>query len=134
MPRVAIIGSGLIGRAWAMVFARAGWNVAMYDAVGGVADKALSLVAEGLDELFAVAAQHPYLDRAGEAHVVLSLERHLHHADITIMSGAWLLRGREKSEDMYASIDQVIDKLERQIRSGKGASVAKKRGATSAGQ
>ena len=51
MPRVAVIGSGLIGRAWAMVFARAGWNVAMYDAVGGVADKALSLVAEGLDEL-----------------------------------------------------------------------------------
>ena len=27
---------------------------------------------------------HKYLDRAGEAHVVLSLERHLHHADITI--------------------------------------------------
>ena len=48
MPRVAIIGSGLIGRAWAMVFARAGWNVAMYDAVDGVADKALGLIAEGL--------------------------------------------------------------------------------------
>src|SRR5258708_27278860 len=51
MPRVAIVGSGLIGRAWAMVFARAGWDVAMYDAVNGVADQALSLVAEGLDEL-----------------------------------------------------------------------------------
>src|SRR3954471_20618321 len=51
MPRVAIIGSGLIGRAWAMVFARAGWDVAMYDAVGGVADTALGLVSEGLDEL-----------------------------------------------------------------------------------
>ena len=51
MPRVAIIGSGLIGRAWAMVFARAGWDVAMYDAVDGAADKALALVAEGLDEL-----------------------------------------------------------------------------------
>src|SRR5436853_3058223 len=51
MPRVAIIGSGLIGRAWAMVFARAGWNVAMYDAVEGVADSALGLVAEGLSEL-----------------------------------------------------------------------------------
>jgi 3-hydroxyacyl-CoA dehydrogenase len=51
MPRVAIIGSGLIGRAWAMVFARAGWDAAMYDAVDGVADKALGLVAEGLDEL-----------------------------------------------------------------------------------
>jgi 3-hydroxyacyl-CoA dehydrogenase len=51
MPRVAIIGSGLIGRAWAMVFARAGWDAAMYDAVEGVAEKALGLVAEGLDEL-----------------------------------------------------------------------------------
>ena len=29
MPRVAIIGSGLIGRAWAMVFARAGWDAAL---------------------------------------------------------------------------------------------------------
>jgi 3-hydroxyacyl-CoA dehydrogenase len=34
-----------------MVFARAGWDVAMYDAVDGVATKALGLVAEGLDEL-----------------------------------------------------------------------------------
>src|SRR5260370_16676193 len=51
MRRVAVIGSGLIGRAWAMVFARAGWDAAIYDAVDGIADKALGLVAEGLDEL-----------------------------------------------------------------------------------
>ncbi len=56
--RIAIIGSGLIGRAWAMVFARAGWNVAMYDSVDGVADRALGLVAEGLDEL----AKHGLVD------------------------------------------------------------------------
>lgn len=59
---------------------------------------------------------HKYLDTAGEAHVVLSLERHLHHADITITSGAFVLRGREKSEDMYASIDLAMDKIERQLR------------------
>lgn len=59
---------------------------------------------------------HKYLDRAGDAHVVLSLERHLHHADITIQSGGWLLRGRETSEDMYASIDLAMDKIERQLR------------------
>ena len=58
MPRIAIIGSGLIGRAWTMVFARAGWDVAMYDAVEGVAGKALGLVAEGLDEL----AKHGLVD------------------------------------------------------------------------
>lgn len=59
---------------------------------------------------------HKYLESAGEAHVVLSLERHLHHADITITSGAFVLRGREKSEDMYASIDLAMDKIERQLR------------------
>jgi len=51
MPRIAIIGSGLIGRAWAMVFARAGWDAALYDAIDGAAERALALIGEGLDEL-----------------------------------------------------------------------------------
>jgi ribosome-associated translation inhibitor RaiA len=34
---------------------------------------------------------------------------------------------------MYASIDRVIDKLERQINHEHGASIARKRGAESAG-
>jgi 3-hydroxyacyl-CoA dehydrogenase len=51
--RVAIVGSGLIGRAWAIVFAGGGCDVALYDAVAGAADKARTLVAEGLDELAA---------------------------------------------------------------------------------
>ena len=57
-----------------------------------------------------------YLDKATEAHVVLSLERHLHHADISIHSGSFLLRGKESSEDMYASIDLAMDKIERQLK------------------
>src|SRR4051812_9436653 len=56
------------------------------------------------------------LDRPGEAHVVLSLERHLHHADITIQSGSFVLRGRETSSDMYASLDLAMDKIERQLK------------------
>lgn len=51
--RVAIIGSGLIGRSWAVVFANGGFDVALYDAVAGVADRALSLIAESFDELSA---------------------------------------------------------------------------------
>lgn len=57
-----------------------------------------------------------YLDKATESHVVLSLERHLHLADITIQSGTFVLRGKEKSEDMYASIDLAMDKIERQLK------------------
>jgi 3-hydroxyacyl-CoA dehydrogenase len=48
---VAIIGSGLIGRSWAIVFAGGGYHVALYDGVAGVADNACRLVAEELDEL-----------------------------------------------------------------------------------
>ncbi|HEX2653812.1 MAG TPA: 3-hydroxyacyl-CoA dehydrogenase [Xanthobacteraceae bacterium] len=51
MSQVAIIGSGLIGRAWAIVFARAGWDVALFDAVPDAAKRAKDLVAAGLDEL-----------------------------------------------------------------------------------
>ena len=36
-----------------------------------------------------------YLDKATEAHVVLSIDRHLHQADITIQSGRFVLRGVE---------------------------------------
>jgi putative sigma-54 modulation protein len=57
-----------------------------------------------------------YLDEAGEAHVVLSLERKLHHVDISIRCGAWTVRGCDKSENMYASIDMAMDKIERQLR------------------
>jgi 3-hydroxyacyl-CoA dehydrogenase len=51
MEKIAIIGSGLIGRAWAMVFARAGHPVKLYDSAPGAADKAIGLIREGLEEL-----------------------------------------------------------------------------------
>ena len=51
MEKIAIIGSGLIGRAWAMVFARAGHQVKMYDNAAGAVDKALGLIKQGLGEL-----------------------------------------------------------------------------------
>ncbi len=51
--RVAVIGAGLIGRAWAIVFAGAGCHVALHDAVPGVAVRAKDLVREGLRELAA---------------------------------------------------------------------------------
>jgi L-gulonate 3-dehydrogenase len=51
MEKIAIVGSGLIGRAWATVFARAGHPVKLYDAAPGAAEKALGLIREGLQEL-----------------------------------------------------------------------------------
>ena len=31
MPTVGLVGVGLIGRAWANVFSRAGWDVRLWD-------------------------------------------------------------------------------------------------------
>src|SRR5713226_9184938 len=56
-----------------------------------------------------------YLDKVTEAHVTLSLERYLHHADINLHAGHFHVRGKEKSEDMYAA----IDKIERQLKKHK---------------
>jgi 3-hydroxyacyl-CoA dehydrogenase len=50
---VAIVGAGLIGRAWAMIFARAGWTVRLHDTAPGVAAAAIGLCAEGLRDLAA---------------------------------------------------------------------------------
>jgi L-gulonate 3-dehydrogenase len=51
--RVAMIGSGLIGRSWAIVFAGGGFDVTLYDPAAGVAEAARDLVSEGLEELSA---------------------------------------------------------------------------------
>ncbi len=47
---VAVIGAGLIGRAWAMVFARAGWHARLYDNSGAQLDAARGFIADSLDE------------------------------------------------------------------------------------
>ena len=49
--RVAVVGTGLVGRAWSIVFARAGFDVAMWDPTTGAVDKALALIDQALPEL-----------------------------------------------------------------------------------
>ena len=64
MPQVAIIGAGLIGRSWAIVFARAGWDVALCDADADQCRRAKPLIEASLADL----AAHGLLgDPAGAA-------------------------------------------------------------------
>jgi len=46
MAKIAIIGSGLIGRAWAITFARAGHEIRLYDQIAGAAEKAIAFARE----------------------------------------------------------------------------------------
>ena len=74
------------------------------------------------------------LRQAMTAQVTLSVEGLEHVAEVAIQSGSAHFHASERSQDMYASIDMVLDKLERQIRSQKGANMAQKRGGESAGE
>jgi len=58
MPTVGLIGVGLIGRAWANVFSRAGWDVQCWDASPEVTANAPKLVAQSLQDL----AKHGLVD------------------------------------------------------------------------
>lgn len=51
MTKVAVIGAGLIGRAWSIVFARAGFDVALWDPYPQQVDAALAFIGERLPEL-----------------------------------------------------------------------------------
>jgi L-gulonate 3-dehydrogenase len=48
---IAIVGAGLVGGGWAIVFARAGLNVRMFDFAPGAAQRALERIGNRLDDL-----------------------------------------------------------------------------------
>ena len=51
MTKIAVIGAGLIGRAWSIVFARAGFTVALWDQFPLQTTQAKAYIAERLPEL-----------------------------------------------------------------------------------
>jgi putative sigma-54 modulation protein len=57
-----------------------------------------------------------YLDGPVEAHVVLSMEKFRHLADVTIDTNGRIIKGKEENADMYAAIDLVMDKIDMQLK------------------
>ncbi len=51
------------------------------------------------------------------AHVVLDTQRFMHCVDVTVQAKNHIqIEAREKTDDMYKSVDLVADKLDRQLR------------------
>jgi 3-hydroxyacyl-CoA dehydrogenase len=102
--RVAIVGSGLIGRAWAIVFAGGGCEVALYDAVAGVPDKARALVAEGLGELAAHGLVADATAAAAGVRVAASLDDALDGATFVQESTPETV---EAKREIFAELDRL---------------------------
>ncbi len=69
-----------------------------------------------------------FIDTAGEAHVVLSVEKFRHMADVTISFNGYNIKGAEETGDLYSAIDMVMDKLERQVKKYRGKIKKRKTG------
>jgi putative sigma-54 modulation protein len=61
-----------------------------------------------------------YFQNLKEAAVTLSLQRNWQIIEVTLDGDGIVLRGQERSNDMYTSIDQVVEKLEKQVKRFKG--------------
>lgn len=68
-----------------------------------------------------------FIENPREAHVVLSAEKFRHSAELTILSDGFTLNSEGRDRDLYAAIDLMADKMDRQIRE-KREKIRRKRG------
>src|SRR4051812_19607853 len=111
MSRVAIVGAGLIGRAWANVFARAGWDVRMWDPDGKQRASAARLVEQSLHELATHGLVSDPVGAAGRVTVVEALADAVEGAQYVQESGPEVLevkRSTFEALDRAAPADAIL--------------------------
>lgn len=57
-----------------------------------------------------------HFDHMVDAHFVLGVERQLHRAEATVHVAGNTMHATSEHEDMYAAIDLMVDKLDRQVK------------------
>jgi len=60
-----------------------------------------------------------WIDEVIETHVILSIEKHRHMAEIVLKTRHHAFTGTDETGDMYASIGNAVDKLEKQAHKAK---------------
>jgi len=120
MPTVAIVGAGLIGRSWAIVFARAGWDVQITDPSAEQLAAAPKLIRAGLDQL----AEHGLAEdpeaAAERVSPAASIEEAVRGAELVQENGPEAL---EVKREIFSELDRLSPK-EAVIASSTSAIVA----------
>ena len=103
---IAVIGAGLIGRAWAMVFARAGWAVRLTDTSADQLSRARAFIAASFDEQ----RQYGLVAAAGAA-----LARIEYAADLeSAIAGAdWVQENLPEKVDVKREVFAQLDRRAR---------------------
>jgi L-gulonate 3-dehydrogenase len=104
--RIAVIGAGLIGRSWAVVFAGGGCEVALYDVAHEVAENARMLVMQGLEDL----AEQGLLQNPQTAAARVRLATNLRDAlDGAILVQENLPEKLETKRAIFSELDRLAD-------------------------
>ncbi|MCK9221479.1 MAG: ribosome-associated translation inhibitor RaiA [Limnochordia bacterium] len=82
-----------------------GKNLEITPALRSYAEKKVSKVERFFEENLEISAE-----------VTMSVQKELDIVETTVQVDGVLLRGESRTEDMYASIDESVDKIERQIK------------------
>lgn len=83
-----------------------GKNFQVTDALRSYAEKRIDKIVRFMDSIIST-------------EVTLSTERNWHIVEVTVYGNGFVLRGEERTNDMYTSIDKVLDKLEAQVKKEK---------------
>jgi ribosome hibernation promoting factor len=59
---------------------------------------------------------HKYLRRPIEAHVILSVLKHRHVAEVQVTANHLNITATEETDDLYSAIDLAMSKVERQVQ------------------
>jgi len=57
-----------------------------------------------------------HFDKVNSINVILNVEKLQHQAEATVKAAGRTIFAAETAKDMYASIDMLVDKLDRQVR------------------
>jgi L-gulonate 3-dehydrogenase len=105
MPAVAIVGTGLIGRSWAIVFARAGWDVHITDPSAEQLAAAPGLIRQALDELAAHGLADDPEAAAQQVSPSASLEEAVRGVDLVQENGPEV---PEIKHELFAELDRLV--------------------------
>jgi L-gulonate 3-dehydrogenase len=100
----AVIGAGLIGRAWAMVFARAGWSVRLYDNMPAQLDAARGHIAASLAEQQAAGM----VDDAAAAVARVTMVARI---DDAVIGATWVQENLPEQLEVKRDVFRTLDTL-----------------------
>jgi L-gulonate 3-dehydrogenase len=102
--QVAIVGAGLIGRAWAVIFARAGWEVRLTDPHVPTLEAAPGLIRDELEALARHGLAADPASAVARVSIAPSLQDALVDADFVQENGPETI---EQKRRMFAELDQL---------------------------